>query len=45
VGQFREAMAELFQPDGFILLVELDSYDLRAKAKDRRQTVVRLKGP
>ncbi len=45
VAQFREAMGELFQPDGFILLAERDSYDLRAKAKDRRRTVVRVRGP
>lgn len=45
VAQFREAMGEIFQPDGFILLAERGAYDLRAKAKDRRRTVVRLRGP
>jgi hypothetical protein len=43
VAEFREAMAELFHPDGFILIAGRDAYDLRAKAKDRRRTVVRLR--
>ncbi|MFH1723526.1 MAG: RDD family protein [Elusimicrobiota bacterium] len=45
VGRFREAMEDLFDPDAFVFVADRDRYLLRARARDRRRTVVELAGP
>jgi uncharacterized RDD family membrane protein YckC len=45
VADFKEAMGKLFDPDGFVLSVGKDSYQIRARALDRRRTEVLLEGP
>jgi len=45
VRQFKEAMAEIFDPDGFVLVADKDSYEIRARALDRRRSQVALAGP
>lgn len=43
--KFRAAMEEIFQPDGFVVIGRESRYELRARARDRRKTVVTLTGP
>ncbi|MEI8190054.1 MAG: RDD family protein, partial [candidate division NC10 bacterium] len=45
VRQFKEAMGEIFDPDGFVLAADKDSYEIRARALDRRRSEVSLSGP
>jgi len=45
VAQFRAAMEKIFHADGFAFVVTDEGYILRARAKDRRRTVVTLQGP
>jgi hypothetical protein len=45
VRQFKEAMGEIFDPDGFVLAADKDSYEIRARALDRRRSQVSLAGP
>ncbi|MFH2203985.1 MAG: RDD family protein [Elusimicrobiota bacterium] len=45
VTKFRGAMEKIFHTDGFVFAVIDDGYILRARAKDRRHTVVTLRGP
>ena len=41
----REALEEIFQPDGFVIQARGDAYRLSARARDRRRTRVALTGP
>jgi uncharacterized RDD family membrane protein YckC len=45
VKQFREAMENIFDTEGFFFQATDKKYILRARAKDRRKTVVTLQGP
>ena len=45
VGAFKQGMAELFDPDGFVLQTGGGGYLIRARALDRRRTQVELTGP
>ncbi|MBI3298315.1 MAG: RDD family protein [Elusimicrobia bacterium] len=45
VAAFKQGMAELFDPDGFVLEAGGGSYAIRARALDRRRTVVEVVGP
>ncbi|MBI2363302.1 MAG: RDD family protein [Elusimicrobia bacterium] len=45
VGAFKQGMAELFDPDGFVLQTGGGGYLIRARALDRRRTPVELAGP
>ncbi|MFC1679478.1 RDD family protein [Elusimicrobiota bacterium] len=45
VKEFREAMLEIFDPDGFVIYADKSKYILQARALDPRRTPVRLEGP
>ncbi|MBI5243905.1 MAG: RDD family protein [Elusimicrobia bacterium] len=45
VRQFKEAMEGIFDPDGFRLAADKDSFEIRARALDRRRSEVSLAGP
>ncbi|MFA6091705.1 MAG: RDD family protein [Elusimicrobiota bacterium] len=45
VGQFKEGMQKLFDPDGFKIAADKGRYELRGRALDRRRTEVVLSGP
>lgn len=45
VGQFREALRDLYDPRHFRITAGRDHFILSARAKDRRGTVVSLRGP
>ncbi|PCI36109.1 MAG: hypothetical protein COB53_10325 [Elusimicrobia bacterium] len=43
--RFRQSMAKIFEPNGFILEAGASSYLIQARAKDRRHTIVVIEGP
>ncbi|HAH07182.1 MAG TPA: hypothetical protein DCM05_11790 [Elusimicrobia bacterium] len=43
VRQFKEAMGAIFDPDGFLLSAGKDSYEIKARALDRRRSEVSIK--
>jgi len=42
---FRKSMAQIFEPNGFILEAGTSGYLIRARAKDRRHSLIEIEGP